>query len=104
KARKLYLSGKFEFDDFSSLKKEYHALSEILKSEVDKVAVKLNCLDNLSSPDGFFSNILFQYRDFDLADKKQIIDLISPNNLDRQTGIISSFQLDKALLKILSFS
>lgn len=105
KARKLYLSEKFEFDDFSSFKKEYHVLSEILKSEIDKVAIKLDCLNkHLNNADESFSNILLRYKDFDLADKKQIINLISPVNLDRQTGTISSFQLDKALSKILSCS
>lgn len=103
KARKLYLSEKFEFDDFRSFKKEYHVLSEILKGELDKVAIKLNSLNkHLSNADELFSNILLRYKDFDLADKKQIINLISPVNLDRQTGTISSVQIDKALSKILS--
>ena len=103
KARKLYLSEKLEFDDFSSLKKEYSILSEILKSEVDKVAIKLDCLNkHLGNIDESFSNILFRYKEFDLADKKQIINLISPANLDRKTGGIISFKIDEALVKILS--
>lgn len=103
KARKLYLSEQFEFDDFSSLKKEYHALSEILKSEIDKVAIKLDCLNkHLSNADESFSNILFRYKDFDLADKKQIINWISLANLDRRAGNINSLQIDTALSKILS--
>lgn len=102
KARKLYLSEKFEFDDFSSLKKEYHVLSEILKSELDKVTIKLDCLNkHLSNADELFSNILLRYKDFDMADKKQIINLISPVSLDFQTGTISSVQIEKALSKIL---
>ncbi len=105
KARILYLSEKFEFDDFSSLKKEYHTLSEILKSELDKVTIKLARLNkHLSNADELFSNVLLRYKDFDLADKKQIINLISPVNLDRQAGTISSVQIDNALSKILSCS
>lgn len=102
KARKLYLSEKIEFDDFGSLKEEYRALSEILKSEIDKVTIKLKCLDKYFSKAGdSFSNILSRYKDFDLPDKRQVIDLISPAKLDRQTGIISSFQIDRALSKVL---
>lgn len=55
----------------------------------------------LNKADDPFSNILFRYKDFGLSDKKQVIDLISPATLDRRTGIISSFQIDKALLKVL---
>lgn len=103
KARKLYLSEKLDIDDFNSFKKEYYTLSNILKSELDNVVIKINCLDKHSYKSELgFSRPLIRYKNFDLNDKKQIIHLISPADIDK-TGI-RSFHIDKAVSKILSFS
>ena len=45
KARRLFINDKIQFDDFINLKKEYKVLSSDLKSDLQKVTIKLNCID-----------------------------------------------------------
>jgi hypothetical protein len=81
KARRLFIDDKIQFDDFINLKKEYKVLSSDLKSDLQKVTIKLNCIDkqfNMKPCNGLF----LKFRNLDINDKKYIINLIPPTNIN----------------------
>lgn len=102
KVRQLFVADKLQFDDFRELKKECQTVSGSLKKELDMVTIKLTCiqqqfkLSNRSTID-----IFCDFQNLDVADKKQIINLIPPASVDIQTGNIS-IQLSSTISKILS--
>jgi site-specific DNA recombinase len=101
KARKLFVTGKVEFDDFSKLKKDYVVILKDLNDELKKIMIKLSCIDkHLNFPDTSFNKKLSEFKGLDVNDKKHIIDFIPPNDLDNR-GLIS-LQLNSALSKMMS--
>lgn len=98
KARRLFIDDKIQFDDFTSLKKEYKALSNDLKSDLQKVTIKLNCIDKQFSMKPY-SDLISNFRNLDINDKKYIINLIPPTNIDVDGDF--SLCLNKVLSKIL---
>jgi site-specific DNA recombinase len=98
KARKLFLNDKIQFDDFSNIKMEYQDTSNGLKSELEKVVIKLSCLDkqfHKRSFREFFSD--FEY--LDINDRKYIVNMKPPINFDKDGSF--SINLNKALSNIL---
>ena len=101
KARKLFVADKLQFDDFSELKKEHRAVSGNLKKELDAITVKLQRIDQrFSLADRGLANIFRGFESLDTADKKQIVSLITPPQIDIQMGQVP-VKIDNALSKIL---
>jgi hypothetical protein len=100
RARKLFIADKLKFDDFSGVKEEYRISSDILKREINTVMIKLKRLDQyITQTKKSLENVFNGYQYMDAPDKKKIISLIHPVNVDIQTGSIS-LSLNSALAKI----
>jgi len=101
KARKLFIDDKLKFDDFRELKKEYQDISDILIKEFNSVTNKLKHIDQqIAQARSSFEDVFHMYQFMDQADKKQIVNLIPPAEVNIQTGDVS-IQMNSALIKIL---
>ena len=97
----MFVADKLKFDDFSELKKDYQRASGTLRTELNTVMVKLNHIaKQFKQTDRSNSDIFHNFQDWNVADKKQIINLIPPDSIDIKTGEMS-LRLDNALSKIL---
>lgn len=101
RARKLFVAGKLQYDDFRGMKEEYQTVSNTLKEEFKTVMIKLESLDEqVKKAVRSLKNIFHGYDCMKTSDKKQIISLVSPGDVDIQTGSIS-LRFNNALAKIL---
>lgn len=101
-ARKLFVTDVLKSDDYSAIKRECHVNSKCLKRELNDIDVKLNDIDKQSLLGSrSFLNILKRFPSLDTADKKHLVNLIPPLNVDFQTGDMS-LELHGGLSKILS--
>ena len=101
KARKLLVDEQLKFDDFRELKKEYQNISDILKKEFNSVIDKLKHIDQqIANARKSIEDVFHVYQFMDPADKKQILSLIPPAEVDIQTGNVA-IQMNSALVKIL---
>lgn len=101
KARRLLISGKIEIDDFYFFKGEYQNNSMILKDELEKVNLELSLIETSEKgTDWSLEHIFYRFKDFSLNDKKYIINLLSPVNINAH-GIVC-LQSNIALSKILA--
>ena len=90
-----------KFDDFRDLKKEYQDISDILKKEFNSVTNKLKHIDlQIAQARSLIEDFFHVYQFMDPADKKQIVSLIPPAEVNIQTGDVS-IQINGALVKIL---
>lgn len=101
RARKLLVADVLKYDDYNELKKEYLINCKCLQSELKDLNVKLERIDKQNKLENkLFVDIFERFSSFDIADKKHLIDLIPPHEVDFQTGDIS-LGLNSALKKIL---
>jgi hypothetical protein len=101
KARKLFVDDQLKFDDFRELKKEYQDISDVLKKEFNVVINKLKHIDlQIAQVRSAIEDVFQVYQFMDPADKKQIVNLIPPAEVNIQTGDVS-IQMNSALAKIL---
>ncbi|SDP94731.1 hypothetical protein SAMN05428975_3984 [Mucilaginibacter sp. OK268] len=101
KARKLFVEDILKFDDYSEFKKEFLATSACLKKELGDNIDKLNNIDiQRQLEHGALVDPFRGYASLDTADKKHLVKLIPPNEVNFQTGEIS-LGLTDALSKIL---
>lgn len=104
KARKLFVADKLKFDDFSGLKNEYRSISSVLKKEVSTVMTQLKHLDEQTSRAiKSLKSILQGYQYMEASDKRKIVSLICPGEINIQTGGIS-LHVNSALTKILGLN
>lgn len=90
KARKLFVEDKLKFDDFRELKKEYQDISDNLKKEFNSVIIKLKHIDQqIAQAWRSVEDVFHVYQFMDVADKRQIVSLIPPAEINIQTGDVS---------------
>jgi site-specific DNA recombinase len=100
-ARKFFLRGEIDADDFRKIKKEYHDISIELNSELDHLTRKLNDDNNLNMGSPSFANLLQWYQNQEIEDKRNIISMITPENISADYEILGSLNLNEALSKIM---
>lgn len=101
-ARKLFVGRILKLDDYNELKKENQINSQCLKKELRNINTKLRDLDRQEQLEGKLFLDLFQgFSEFDTADKKHLVSLIPPVDVDYKKGSLS-LDLNNALLKVLS--
>lgn len=101
-ARKLFVADVLKSDDYNAIKIECHVNSKCLKRELSYINVKLQDINKQSLLDSrSFVRILKKFPSLDTADKKHLVSLIAPLNVDFQTGDMS-LELHSGLSKILS--
>ncbi len=101
-ARKLFVVGVLNLDDYSNLKKEYQVNSKCLKRELQDINIKIGSIDRQSQTE-YKSHIdIFQgFSNLDIADKRHLVNLIPPFKVDFQTGNMT-LGINNALSKILA--
>ena len=98
-ARKLFIIGVLKLDDYSSLKKEYQTNSKCLKRKLQDINIKIGSIDRQSHTKNKSHTDVFQgFSNLNTADKKHLVNLIPPLNVDFQTGSLI-LGLNKTLAK-----
>lgn len=101
-ARKLFVSDVLKSDDYNEIKRECYVNTKCLKRELNDINVKLENIGKqalLGSRS--FVDIFKRFPSLDTPDKKHLVSLIAPLNVDFQTGDMS-LKLHSGLSKILS--
>src|SRR5690606_3876843 len=89
-ARKLFVADVLKSDDYNAIKRECHVNSKYLKRQLNDINIKLEGIDKQSLLDSrSFVRILKKFPSLDTADKKHLVSLIAPLNVDFQTGDMS---------------
>jgi len=100
-ARKLFVVGVLKFDDYSQLKKEYQVNSKCLKKELQEINAKIESINQQNQMEyNSMMNIFQGFAGLDTSDKKHLVSLIPPLEVDFQTGSMT-LQLNSTLSKIL---
>ena len=104
KARKFFLDGKIDLDDFSKLKLEHNGILNQLKRQLNNTTQKLVACDlnNNFWPDTSFT-IFQSYKEQDIKGKHDIINLFTPTAINPLTATIDSLKIDKVLSLIVEF-
>jgi DNA invertase Pin-like site-specific DNA recombinase len=102
KGRKLLIAGILKIDDYNELKKENQVNTKNLKMESRNISNKLKAIDNSNQiKDKALVKIFQKFSEFDISDKKHLVDLIPPIDIDYKTGSLS-LDLNHAFSKIFS--
>ncbi len=89
RARKLFVVGALKPDDYNELKREYLANTKCLKRELSDINIKLRDIGKQNElRSRSFTKILQGFSSLDIADKKHLVSLISPRQVNFQTGDI----------------
>jgi hypothetical protein len=102
RGRKLFIAGVLKIDDYNKLKKENEVSNKNLKKEVHDIVVKLKAIDKKNQVEEKALVEIFQrFSEFDVSDKRHLVNLIPPTDIDFKTGDLC-LGLNQAFLKILS--
>ncbi|GIQ61250.1 hypothetical protein Flavo103_43850 [Flavobacterium collinsii] len=100
--RKLFIAGILKIDDYNELKKENQFSTQNLKKEVRDIAVKLKASDKKNQiEEKALVEIFERFSEFETSDKRHLVNLIPPTNVDFKIGTLS-IDLNQTFLKILS--
>jgi len=100
--RKLFIAGILKIDDYNELKKETQVSTKNLKKEGHDIAVKLKAIDRKNQiEEKALVEIFKRFSEFETSDKRHLVNLIPPTDINFKTGELS-LDLNQALLKILS--
>lgn len=102
RGRKLFIAGILKIDDYNELKKENQVNTKNLKKESRDIVVKLKAIDRKNQIEEKALVEIFQrFSEFEASDKRHLVNLIPPTNIDFKTGDLS-LDVNEAFLKILS--
>lgn len=102
RGRKLFIAGILKIDDYNQLRKENQVSTKNLKKEVHDIAVKLKGIDIKNQIEEKALVEIFQrFSEFEASDKRHLVNLIPPTEINFKTGDLS-LGLNQAFLKILS--
>lgn len=102
RGRKLFIAGILKIDDYNELKKENQVSTKNLKKEAHDIAVKLKGIDRKNQIEEKAVVEIFQrFSEFEASDKRHLVNLIPPMDINFKTGDLS-LGLNQAFLKILS--
>lgn len=105
KARRYFLAGKIDFEDFSDTKKEHNQIVYNLKGRLQHLTQKLNGYDvkHINIFSGSKVNIFQSYSTQDFVGKRHIASLFNPSAINISERDFSSIQIDPALKKIVTY-
>jgi len=102
RGRKLFIAGILKIDDYNELKNENQVSTKNLKKEARDIVVKLKAIDRKNQIEEKALVEIFQrFSEFDVSDKRHLVNLIPPTDIDFKTGALS-LSLNQAFFKILS--
>ncbi len=106
KARKLLLTEQIGNDDFTELKTEYKETISSLNNRLNDINERLDCSfrnTNIHTLAAKF-NLVQYYRDQDIAGKRHLINLFSPNTINPFTKQIGPLEVAEVISKIVRMS
>lgn len=102
RGRKLFIAGVLKIDDYNELKKENSVNIKNLKKEARDTILKLSAIDRKNKiEDKALVEVFQKFSEFDTQDKKYLVNLIPPIDIDYKTGDLS-LDLNPVFSKILS--
>lgn len=102
RGRKLFIAGILKIDDYNELKKEHQINTRNLSKDMRDIVLKLKAIDRKNQiKDKALVEIFQKFSEFDTSDKRYLVNLIPPVDIDYQTGSLS-LGLNQAFSKILS--
>lgn len=102
RGRKLFIAGILKIDDYNELKKENLVNIKNFKKEARDIVFKLKAIDKKNQiEDTSLVDIFQRFSEFDTSDKRHLVNLIPPTDVDFKTGTLS-LDLNQAFSKILS--
>ncbi|MDW8550440.1 recombinase zinc beta ribbon domain-containing protein [Epilithonimonas ginsengisoli] len=102
RGRKLFIAGILKIDDYNELKQESQINTKNLKKEERDITINLRVIDKMNQMENkTFREIFQKFVEFDTSDKKHLVNLIPPVDIDYKTGDLS-LELKPAFSKILS--
>jgi len=100
--RKLFIAGILKIDDYNELKQESQLNTKNLKKEERDITLNLRVIDKMNQMENkTFREIFQKLAEFDTSDKKHLVNLIPPVDIDYKTGDLA-LELKPAFSKILS--
>lgn len=105
KARRYFLAGKMDFEDFSDTKKEHDQIVYYLNDRLQHLTQKLNGYDsrngNIWSDSGI--NIFQSYITQDFISKRHIASLFTPLEINTSEGNFEPLLIDPIIRKIIAY-
>lgn len=103
KARQLFVAEKIDDEDFNGLKQTYRESVGDLTDRLTQITSILIDSTNNNEVEWIYndSNVLQSYKYQDISGKRYIIDLLTPELINVNTGNIGPLKINKALSKIL---
>ncbi|WP_294230875.1 recombinase family protein [uncultured Chryseobacterium sp.] len=102
RGRKLFIAGILKIDYYNELKKENQINTKNLRKEERDIVLKLSAIDRKNKiEDEALVEVFQKFTEFDTSDKKHLVNLIPPIDIDYKTGDLS-LDLNPAFSKILS--
>lgn len=102
RGRKLFIAGILKIDDYNELKQESQINTKNLKKEERDITLNLRVIDKMNQMENkTFREIFQKFVEFDTSDKKHLVNLIPPIDIDYKTGDLS-LEFKPAFSKILS--
>jgi len=103
KARQLFVAEKIDDEDFNGLKQNYRESIGDLNDRLTQITSILSDGTNNNEVEWIYndSNVLQSYKYQDISGKRYIIDLLTPESINVNTGNIGALKINKALSKIL---
>ncbi|WP_419870478.1 recombinase family protein [Chryseobacterium sp. CT-SW4] len=101
RGRKLFIAGILKIDDYNELKKENLVNTKNLRKETLDIVLKLKAIDRKNQIENKALVEIFQkFSEFDTSDKRYLVSLIPPVDIDYKTGDLS-LDLNQTFSKIL---
>jgi len=101
RGRKLFMAGILKIDDYNELKKENLVNTKNLRKETLDIVLKLKAIDRKNQIENKALVEIFQkFSEFATSDKRYLVSLIPPVDIDYKTGDLS-LDLNQTFSKIL---
>jgi site-specific DNA recombinase len=107
KIRRQFIQDKIDFEDFNDLKKEYKTMIDFLNERLSHAKENIrNCYAGKSFGDlkDIKNNVLTLFKNQDVAGKRYIIELFTPNSFDPATKKLNPLRINRAISKIIMSS
>jgi site-specific DNA recombinase len=101
-ARRLFVKGKLESEDFNEIKRDYNNVSAVLNTQLNKLNLKSAKATQSIVSSVFESNLYDYYVIQEISDKRKLINLITPSTPNLQNLILAPLKMSEALSKIIT--
>lgn len=106
RARRGYISGKLDFEDFRSIKTEYKGMIDNLNERLIHIGQKIEGYDSVKGGLSLERGIsLFQpYAALDIVGKIHIARLLTPTSIEEAKGTLNPLSINRAIRKIVMYN